>query len=66
MTASQISSANSSSVPWKLSGEYSRITFDPLCSASSLQSSVARTARATIPASSSRKTTRRWVVDVEL
>ena len=61
MTASQISSANSSSVPWKLSGEYSKTISVSVCPASSLQSAVARTARSTIPAWSSRKTTRRCV-----
>ena len=66
ITASQISSANSISVPWKLSGEYSKTTSPDASRVRSRHSSVARTARSTMPASSSRKTTRRCVVEVEL
>ncbi len=66
-TASQTSRAYSSSVPWKLSGEYSKtISVPTACAASSLDSVVPRTARSRMPSLSSRKTTRRCVSDVEL
>ncbi len=67
VTASQISTAKSSSVPVKLSGEYWNVHCVPLCcAAQSRISAAARTAMSTIPALSRRKTTRRCVVDVEL
>ncbi|CAB4922701.1 unannotated protein [freshwater metagenome] len=67
VTASQISTANSSSVPVKDSGEYSkRISVSGMPSASLRTSRAPWTAMSTMPALSELKTTRRCSVDVEL
>ena len=67
ITASQISTANSGSVPVKLSGEYSYRTAVPLSWASYfLHSAAALTAMSTIPALSRPNTTRRCNSDTEL
>ena len=59
-TASQISSANSGSVPVKLSGEYSnRISVSGSSSSARAHSFAPFTASSTMPARSSRKTTLR-------
>ena len=67
MTASQMSRANSSSVPVKLSGEYSK-THSVLgsASASCLTSLAPVTAMSMMPAWSMPNTTRRCRVEVEL
>ena len=67
VTASQISTAKSSSVPVKLSGLYWKIqSVSGRSSASFLMSSAPFTAMSTMPARSSLKTTRRCNVEVEL
>ena len=67
ITASQISLANSSSVPVKLSGEYCQWMSVPgTVGTSFLQSCAARTAMSTMPARSRPNTTRRCSVEVEL
>ena len=67
ITASQISSAKSSSVPVKLSGEYSHCTsHSGIVRASFWHSWAALTAMSTMPARSRPNTTRRCSVEVEL
>jgi hypothetical protein len=67
ITAPQISTLNSSSVPVKLSGEYSKNTSVPLTvSLSSRIRRVPRTAISTMPCRGKPKTTRRCNVEVEL
>ena len=67
ITASQISTANSGSVPVKLSGEYSYLTsVPPTCASYFLHSSAALTAMSTMPALSRPNTTRRCSSDTEL
>ncbi len=67
VTASQISTAKSSSVAVKLSGEYSNTHSVPGCSRAMSRMSLAPvTAISTMPGRSSPNTTRRCVVDVEL
>ena len=67
LTASQMSSANSSSVPVKLSGEYSNWKSAPsAASASALTCLAAVTAISVTPLRSVRKTTSRCKVEVEL
>ncbi len=66
-TASQTSSAKSSSVPVKLSGEYSNWKSVPEeASASALTCFAAATAMSVTPLRSVRKTTSRCRVEVEL
>ena len=67
VTALQISTAKSSSVPVNDSGEYSkRISVSSICSASLRTSSAPWTAMSTMPARSESNTTRRCSVLVEL
>ena len=68
ITASQISTAKSSSVPVKLSGEYSSVTSLSGMVGGELAAPARapRTAMSTMPARSSPKTTRRCSVEVEL
>ena len=67
ITASHARSANGSSVPVKLSGEYSkRMSVPVIVSAKARICRVPRSAMATIPSSSRPKTTRRCSVEVEL
>ena len=66
-TASHISTAKSSSVPVKLSGEYSKTqSVSGRAAAQSRISLAPATAMSRMPARSSPKTTRRCVVEVEL
>ncbi len=66
-TASQTSTAKSSSVPVKLSGEYWNVQFVSGCAAAQSRMIFApSTAMALMPSRSSPNTTRRCVVDVEL
>ena len=67
MTALQIRRANSTSVPVKLSGEYSkRKLVSGILSAYSLNSLAPETAMSTISSSAIRKTCCRWAKEVEL
>ena len=67
ITAAQISTANSGSVPVKLSGEYSyEIAVEPIVSSSLRQSLAALVAMSTMPWRSSPNTTRRCKTLVEL
>ena len=67
LTASQISSAKSSSVPVKLSGEYSKMnSVSGAAAASALTCRAAATAISLTPLRSVRKTTSRCSVEVEL
>ena len=67
LTASQISSAKSSSVPVKLSGEYSKIdSVSGALAASSLTCRAASTAISLTPSTPVRNTTSRCKVEVEL
>jgi len=67
LTASQISKAKSSSVPVKLSGEYSKVNLvSGACSATDLTKFAASVAIFIIPWRSARNTTSRCSVEVEL